>query len=78
MTATYGIIKDTYREGASFRVSYGIAAYSAKAEGKCSIILSVHDITSDKERIEALVCLCNRNELSSIHLRDVVEDFICE
>ena len=49
---------------------------SCMSLGSATIVASVHDITSDKDAIAALVDDCNRLELSTIHLLDVVEDFI--
>lgn len=77
MNVTYGVTEEIYSLGASSRVSYGIAAYAdAKEDGTATIVASVHDITSDKQALYELVSLCNRSELSIVHLMDVVEDFL--
>ena len=56
---------------------YGIAAYAdAEKDGAATILASVHDVTTDKQALDELVSLCNRLELSSVHLLDVVEDFL--
>ena len=74
---TYAICEEKYVLGNESRISYGIVAYSnADQDGTATIVASVHDITSDKDAIAALVDDCNRLELSTIHLLDVVEDFI--
>lgn len=44
------------------------------AQGRC--ICTVHDVTCEREQLEGLVCLCNRNNLSFCHLYDVIEDFL--
>ncbi len=36
----------------------------------------VNDISTDKESVEKLAELCNRLDLSEIHLIDVAEDFV--
>lgn len=74
---TYAITEEKYTLGEEVRISYGIVAYfSPKQCGTATVIDSVHDITSDKERLSELVKKCNRLELSTIHLHDVVEDFL--
>ena len=76
-TVTYGIIEETYALQRNARTSYGIAAYADSAQqGTATIVVSVHDITSDKERLQELISICNHLQLSPIHLSDVIEDFI--
>ena len=77
MNITYGVTEEIYSLGHSFRTSYGIAAYADSAEdGTATIVASVHDVTADKQSLDELASLCNRLELSTIHLNDVVEDFL--
>lgn len=77
MNITYGVTEEIYSWGATSRISYGIAAYADTEEDDTAIIVaSAHDITSDKQALAELVSLCNRLELSTIHLNDVVEDFL--
>lgn len=77
MTVTYGITEEVYALGCDRRVSYGIAAYAdAELDGTATIVVSVHDITSDKDKLSELVQACNRLRLSTLHLADVVEDFL--
>lgn len=77
MNVTYGVTEEIYSLGAASRVSYGIAAYAdAVEDGTTTIVASVHDVTSDKQALCELVSICNRLELSSVHLMDVVEDFL--
>lgn len=77
MNVTYGVTEEIYSLGASSRVSYGIAAYAyAEEDGTATIVASVHDVTSNKQALYELVSLCNRSELSTVHLMDVVEDFL--
>ena len=77
MNVTYGMTEEVYSLGAERRVSYGIAAYAdAEEDGTATIVASVHDVTADKQALAELVELCNRLELSLMHLNDVVEDFL--
>lgn len=77
MNVTYGVTEEIYSLGATSRISYGIAAYAdAEEDGTATIVVSVHDVTTDKQALDDLVSLCNRLELSTVHLMDVVEDFL--
>lgn len=79
MGITYAIIEEKYDHLNGYRVSYGIAMYSSAKKGKeASLVDSIHDITSDKKKLEKLVADCNRLQLSSVHIVDVVEDFLAE
>ena len=61
----------------SSRISYGIAAYADSDEdGTSTIVASVHDVTADKQSLSEFVDPCNRLELSTIHLNDLVVDFL--
>ena len=74
---TYAVSEEKYVFGDKVRISYGIVAYSnADKDGSKTIIASVHDVTSDKTSLTNLVNDCNRLELSCVHLRDVIEDFL--
>ncbi len=70
---TYILCRETYKTKQAERIAYGIAAY---AEDEPTCIAKLHDITSDKNALAELVSLCNRLQLSPIHLHDVVEDFL--
>ena len=79
ITVTYGITEEKYTLGQQTRTSYGIAAYSnSETDGTATVIASVHGISEDKEKLLKLVQTCNCLELSVIHLRDVIEDFLGE
>lgn len=76
---TYGITEEKYILDDVFRTSYGIAAYeNSKTNGTASIVAYIHDISDNKERLLKLVQACNRLELSTTHLYDVVEDFLAD
>lgn len=72
---TYGVVTEAYSLGDTSRISYGIAVY-AGTESTAAVIMSVHDITSEKEKLESLVSLCNRHQLLPEHLCDVIDDFL--
>ncbi len=77
MNVTYALVEERYELADEIRISYGIVAYAnAEQDGTATIVASVHDITSDKLRLKELVDDCNRFELSTIHLSDVIEDFL--
>ena len=74
---TYAVSEEKYTFGNETRTSYGIVAYSnADQDGSKTIVASVRDVTSDKTSLTKLVNDCNRLELSTVHLSDVVEDFL--
>ena len=74
---TYAVSEESYTFGGESRTSYGIVAYSnAKQDGSKTIVASVRDVTLDKAALTKLVNECNRLELSTVHLNDVVEDFL--
>ena len=74
---TYGVIEEIYSLSCSSRRSYGIAVYSdSLGDGFATVLASVNDISSDREKLEELVEICNRAELSLIHLNDVINDFL--
>lgn len=79
INVTYAITEEKYTLGNESRISYGIAAYSgAKENGTATIVASVHDVTSNKEDLMNLVDDCNRLKLSTMHLSDIVEDFLSD
>ena len=74
---TYSVSEERYTFGNETRISFGIVAYSnANQDGSKTIVASIRDITFDKTSLIKLVNDCNRLELSTVHLNDVVEDFL--
>ena len=74
---TYAVSEERYTFGDETRTAYGIVAYSnADQDGSKTIVASVRDVTADKASLSRLVNDCNRLELSTVHLSDVVEDFL--
>ena len=79
MNVTYAVVEEKYSLGNESRISYGIVAYANAAQDcTATIVASVRDITSDEHSLRMLVDDCNRLELSTVHLPDVVEDFLSD
>ena len=55
--------------------TFGIAACDTSSPQ--NVIAYINDITCDRLSLERLVDLCNRENLSLIHLNDVIDDFLC-
>lgn len=55
--------------------TFGIAAYDTSSPK--NVIAHINDITCDKPSLEQLIDLCNRENLSLIHLNDIIDDFLC-
>ena len=73
----YGVVEETYHLDCEVRYAYGIVVYAnADIDGTATIIESVRDITSDKDAIETFAQKLSLMELSPIHLKEVVEDFL--
>ena len=75
MEYTYITICCTYCHGEHSRIGYGIA-YVCVADGVVTVLQSVSDISSDRQRVERLVEHCCKLGLDPMHLEDVVEDFM--
>lgn len=74
---TYGTVTESHSLGDTARVSYGIAVYShAESDGTATVIASVHDVSSEKDKIDDLVSLCNLHHLDPVQLCDVIDDFL--
>lgn len=79
MKIIYGISEEKYTLNGLTRTSYGVVAYAdADKDGTAVIVASVRDITLDRSKLSKLVELCNKLQLSPIHLPDVIEDFVAE
>ncbi len=77
MNITYGISEAAYSLDNDSRISYGIVAYSnTETDGTATVLLSINDITSDKASLTALVNKCNLLEVSTVHIRDIIDDFL--
>ena len=77
MNIIYEMTEETYSLETNTRISYGIAAYADSKDGSTATIIDViRDITSDKQALLALITSCNQLNLSLIHLREVIDDFL--
>ena len=75
----YGIVDETYSIDSIKRTSYVIVGYSnIDVDGTATIVISVRDVSDDKQKMLDLIELCNRLEVSDIHLYDVINDFFAE
>lgn len=75
----YGIVGEEYFSNGNTRISYGIAAYVGnEPDDIATVIATVNDISSDKQKLAELVGNCNEMGLSILHLNDVIEDFLVE
>ena len=73
----YGVIEEKYSLNGLTRTAFGIAAYcGSDMYDTSNVVLTISDITSDKAKLKSFVELCNRLELSLIHIFDAVDDFI--
>ena len=74
---TYGTVTEFYSLGNTSRVSYGIAVYAhADSEGTADVVVSVHDVSAEKDKVDDLVHLCNLHRLDPEQLYDVIDDFL--
>jgi len=53
--------------------TFGIRVISEGENGQ-QLLQSVSDVSVDREVVESIVALCNREKLEPIHLTDVIED----
>lgn len=76
MRYKYSVIKGIYtnNEGEEY-TAYGVVLFK-KSNKRYTAIKIVQDIFFDYKKAKDFVVLCNRNELSPIHLDDVIEDIL--
>ncbi len=67
----YVLIQGTYSTEEESYIGYGIDCIEDKT-------LSFENLTTKQEPVAELVRLCNNLDLSSVHIMDVVEDFLIE
>ncbi len=68
LDCSYKLVVGAYSVENYTYISYGIAAPKGDYCFK--------DISRDKDEVENLISLCNELQLSPLHLRDVVDDFL--
>lgn len=57
--------------------SYGIRVFRNSDE-HIYPVTAIHDVTTIQTQAERLTELCNRHQLSPIHLEDMISDFLAE
>lgn len=72
----YILTSTTYHtgEGATF---YGIALIE-KEGNSYELIASFNDLTDDKSKAQKVVNLCNESNLSTVHLKNVIQDLMSD
>ena len=70
----YSIVENELVLNGETTVTYGIAVCSFGSGVRQEE--TVNDVSTDRERLCALVDLCNRLALEPLHLHDVIEDFL--
>lgn len=78
-TVNYKLVEEptpSNHAGTSPQTTYGIAAYSASEKDAARIV--IRDITTDKQKLETFIRICNQLDLSLIHFNEVIEDFLVE
>ena len=73
MIYQYMSVKEIYIDG---HTSYGIAVLVHYDDGSTAVLQTISDISDDPEQIRDLVRRCNENQLSPLHLPEVIEDFL--
>ena len=77
INVTYKITEGTHGSEDGVSKSYGIAVFAnIDMNETTSVLASIQDITTDRDALDELVNLCNSMELSPLHIRDVIEDFL--
>lgn len=66
----------THPEIGTYR-SYGIRAFR-NVDTHIYPVTAIHDITTVQSQAEHLTELCNRHQLSPIHLEDIISDFLVD
>ncbi|MCC8131881.1 MAG: DUF6514 family protein [Oscillospiraceae bacterium] len=54
----------------------GLSTYGIIATGSDGVIDEIPDISADREAVYELAELMNREQLSLVHFRDAIEDFL--
>lgn len=75
MKSQYIIVKNTYQGNDFIQTSFGVA-FVAEEDGQMIVLETISDLTPSFERIERFVKLCNEENLSYLHLKDVAADFV--
>lgn len=69
----YALIEEVNREQ---QIVYGIVILEEKSPNNAIELSRFSNVTCDKDALETLIRSCNSLELSTIHLNEVIEDFL--
>ncbi len=71
----YCVREDEIQDGDNMRLAYGL---EIRADGSDEPIRIVRDISGNREKLSELAELCSEQELSPVHIDDVLEDFLSD
>ena len=71
LTFAYILLQDELPDFPSFRADYGIKIRSSSGEE-----VAIPHITPDRKRLEQLLNLLCEQNVSPIHLRDIIDDWL--
>ncbi len=66
-----------YSPDTGWYIGYGIRAYRQTADCP-EAVLTVSDISLSREQVTALAERCTKGQLAPIHLKEVIDDFLCQ
>lgn len=72
ITTRYELTEKTETTEAGAITQYGIAAFDEKGDE----LLHIDSITCDRKSLSELIECCNNGNLSSLHIKDVVCDYV--
>ncbi|MBE6631634.1 MAG: hypothetical protein E7623_02910 [Ruminococcaceae bacterium] len=76
-TERYILIESSFLSNGVRNTTYGIA-YTDFSNGIPVILKAIPDLSTNKDRVQYLAVLCTELQLSPLHLRDVIDDFLAE
>ena len=71
----YVLVETTYYDRNFEHTGYGMAAIEREG-GHVVVLKSANDMSTDREKVEELIGLCNQYGLELVHFDDIVEDFM--
>lgn len=76
-TYSYKVVKSTYPCDSNQQEEFGIAAVEVY-DGCAAVLTAVYHLSTDLDAVTAFADLCNRLELSPLHLSEAAEDFLAQ
>ena len=77
MNVKYIVVKNTYYSEMAELISYGVAMVESDGSDEC-VLKTYSDLSFCEQKVCEFVNKCNQNELSPVHFRDAVEDFLLQ